>query len=99
MKELKILTVCGFGVGTSLLLKMNVQEVLKKLDIEADIEHVDLTLADSSDADLIFTSKELSGQLSNIDREIIVIDNFMDLNEISDKLQAYLRKSNKVGDL
>jgi ascorbate PTS system EIIB component len=36
-KKVKVLAVCGFGVGTSLILKMNIADVLKKNDIAAEV--------------------------------------------------------------
>ena len=39
---LKILTVCGLGQGTSLILKMNVEQVLGDMGIQADVEHTDV---------------------------------------------------------
>jgi len=35
MKKLKVLAVCGFGVGSSMLLKMNVDDVLQAQGIKA----------------------------------------------------------------
>ena len=36
MKELNIMTVCGFGIGSSLILKMTVDTVLEKNGISAN---------------------------------------------------------------
>ena len=37
MGMIKIQAVCGFGCGSSLFLKMKIQEVLKENDLEAEI--------------------------------------------------------------
>jgi len=92
MKDLKILAVCGFGVGTSLLLKMNIKTALKRLDINADVENIDITTAKSVACDMIFTSTELAGQLSGFDKPVVVITNFMDINEIQTKAQEVIEK-------
>ena len=34
---MKIITVCGMGIGTSVLLKMNAEKALRALDIDADV--------------------------------------------------------------
>lgn len=49
----KILAICGFGVGTSLILRMNIEKVLKENNLEAEVEHIDVTTAAGAAADLI----------------------------------------------
>lgn len=89
MRELKILAVCGFGVGTSLLLKMNIVTALKKLDVDASVENTDITTVNSN-CDMIFTSAELATQMSGITVPIIVINNFMDIDEIKTKAKEVI---------
>lgn len=84
--RIRVLAVCGFGVGTSLILKMNVEEVLKKNGINAEVINADITTAASEPADIIFTSAELYSQLENkVKVPMVKIKNFMDKNEIKDK--------------
>ena len=85
MKELKVLAVCGFGVGTSLILRMNIETVLKKNNIKASVENADIMTAKSLSADVIVTSNELASQLEDMNVPIIIINNFMDLEEITTK--------------
>lgn len=85
-KKLKILAVCGFGVGTSLILSMNVEKVLKEEGVEAEVEHLDVTSATGAQADLVVCSKEIAGQLENsVKAPLVVIGNFMNLEEIREK--------------
>lgn len=86
MKKIKVLAVCGFGVGSSMLLKMNVDDVLQAQGIKAEVSTADIMTAASVDADLIFTSKELYGQLKEqVSIPLIEILNFMDHKEIEEK--------------
>ncbi|PWZ97316.1 PTS lactose transporter subunit IIB, partial [Staphylococcus pseudintermedius] len=41
---MKILVVCGHGLGSSFMVEMNVQEVLKQLTLKdaVDVEHSDI---------------------------------------------------------
>jgi PTS system ascorbate-specific IIB component len=89
---MKIITVCGMGLGTSVLLKMNTEKVLRKLDIEADVEAADIGVAKgmTRDAEIVLTSEEMALQLGDVAAEVIVIKNFFDLTEIADKLTAAL---------
>ncbi len=85
-KKLKILAVCGFGVGTSLILKMNIEKVLKVNGIAAEVENADITTAGSVNADVIFTSKELySVLISSVKVPLIQISNFLSNAEITEK--------------
>lgn len=86
MKEIKIICVCGFGIGSSLLLKMKVDEMLNDNGISLAVEPSDITTAKSKPSDLIFTSRELASQLIDaVKCPVIVVDNFMDKKEIEEK--------------
>lgn len=86
MKELEIMTVCGFGVGSSLILKMKVDEALKKNGIKASVNPNDVTSALGQKCDLIFSSADIAEQLMGKTQiPIIIINNFMDIKEIEDK--------------
>ncbi|MCL2574026.1 MAG: PTS sugar transporter subunit IIB [Defluviitaleaceae bacterium] len=86
MTRLKIIAVCGFGVGSSLLLKMKVDEMLKKNGMTHNVETCDVGSATSIACDIIFTSNELAGKISErASVPVIAIGNFLDLDEIQDK--------------
>ena len=86
MAKLKIITVCGFGVGSSMLLKMKVDEMLKKNGMDANVETSDMGSATSISCDIIFTSNELVGKIKdNVSVPVIAIGNFLDVNEIETK--------------
>lgn len=85
---MKILCVCGLGQGTSLILKMNVEEVLNEKNIMADVEHIDLSSASSMSADYIITSNELAESLQEHPAKVIVVNNYFDLEEIKAAVDA-----------
>jgi PTS system ascorbate-specific IIB component len=88
----KIIAVCGMGIGTSVLLKINAEKVLKMLDIEATVEAADMSTARkaSFDAQIILTTPELVESLKGVNAEIISIDHFFDLEELNIKLSKAL---------
>lgn len=93
MKKLKILTVCGFGLGSSMLLKMKVEEVLRKKGIQAAVETADMGSATSSACDLIFTSHELGNKMKvQTTTPIVMIKNFLDVNEIEEQGMPVVEK-------
>jgi len=88
----KIIAVCGMGIGTSVLLKINAEKVLKMLGVEATVEAADMSSARkaSFDAQIILTTPELVESLRGVNAEIIAIDHFFDLEELSAKLSKAL---------
>ena len=59
---ISILTVCGNGIGSSLMLKMKIEEICAENNIEAQVESIDFNAAQGRKADLIVTVKELAEQ-------------------------------------
>ena len=91
-KRLKILAVCGMGVGTSMLLKMQVDKAIKALNLSADVELADISTAMglAVNADLIITSNELAERIGDVKAPIISVSNFMDLEGITKGVRAAL---------
>lgn len=88
---MKILAVCGFGVGSSMVLKMTIEKVLKELNIKATVENTDLSSAKSMLADVYFTSNELLPELQkSVKNPVYPIKKYMDVTEVTEKLTAYL---------
>ncbi len=90
---LRILTVCGMGVGSSLLLMMNAQKALTQLGVKADLEQSDIGLARSASGsyDLILTTNELAQLLAGVKPPVVTITNFISVQEMVDKLGAAMR--------
>lgn len=82
---MKIITVCGMGIGTSILLKINAETVLERLGVAAEVEAADIGTAKGAAtvADLVLTSEEAVPALAGISAPVRVVDDFMDLDEIS----------------
>lgn len=57
---MKIITVCGNGIGSSLMLAMKIQEICDENNIKADVESCDLSAAVGKQCDLFVTVKELA---------------------------------------
>ena len=84
---MKIIAVCGMGIGTSVLLKMNAEKVLRQLGIDATSVAI---ARESRDAQIILTTPDLVDQLQGLPSEIVPIEHFFDLEEITAKLSASL---------
>jgi PTS system ascorbate-specific IIB component len=88
----KIVTICGAGIGSSAILKVNAERVLSRLGIEADVVAADLAnLATvATDAQVILTSPEFVDAIGTTFADIVVVENYFDTNELTEKLQRSL---------
>jgi PTS system ascorbate-specific IIB component len=92
---MKILAVCGMGLGSSLILKIQIEKAARALGLDARVELADITTARSLavDADVIVTSHELAERIGTVKGKIITITNYMDLNEMTAKLKQAVSPS------
>ena len=82
----KIMIVCGFGLGSSMVLKMTLDDVL----IEEGIDGVETFCADSytahgQDYDMVFCSPEWEYLFEETDKPKVVVTNFLSHDEIREK--------------
>lgn len=84
-----VITVCGMGFGTSLMLLMSIQEIGRKHGVAITGEAVDLGSYKGKSCDLIAASSEISRQIVT-QKPLIAIDNLLNKKEIEDKLLPYL---------
>lgn len=87
---IEIITACGVGMGTSLLLRMYTEDVLKILGVEARVQALDASQAKGSRADLILTSPALVEVCSGGKAEVVAIKSFVNKDEIRAVLIEYL---------
>jgi len=89
---MKIVTICGAGIGSSGILKVNAERVLRRLDIEAEVVAADIaSLAQvAGDAQVILTSSEFVDVIGTTFADVVVIDNYFDTDELTTKLEAAL---------
>ena len=86
---MKIMAICGSGLGSSFMVEMNIKKVLKKLDIEAEVEHSDLSSATPGAADLFVMAKDIA---SVPESQLVVITNIIDINELEAQLRAWFAR-------
>ena len=89
---MKIVTLCGAGIGTSAILKLGAERALEALDLDADVVASDLASVDAlaADAQVILTSRELIDRIGKTFAEVVVIDNYLDQTEITAKIERAL---------
>lgn len=89
---MKIVAICGAGLGTSGILKVNAERVLDRLGISATVVATDLASlhAEADDAQIILTSPEFVDAIGSTFADVIVIGNYFDTEELTGKLRDAL---------
>ena len=88
----KILCACGSGLGSSMIVHMNTEEILKKIGHpEVQVEHSTISDIHPEAADLFVVGGDLADFVSNVpDEKKIILKNILDKNELEEKLKAHL---------
>ena len=90
----KVLTACGNGMGSSMVIKMKVENALRQLGV-TDFQSASCSVGEAkalaAGDDIVVASnnliKELEGRTKG---HLVGLDNLMDDNEIKTKLQEVL---------
>ena len=90
-----ILSVCGMGFGTSLMLLMDIQSMAKANGYIVDGEATDLGSAKGKKCDLMVASSEIAGELSDEGVPVVAINNILDKEEIKSKVLPQIVKLSK----
>jgi PTS system ascorbate-specific IIB component len=89
---MRIVAVCGLGIGTSIILKMNAEKALGELGVDATVEAVSVAEIRRSgqDANIILTTPDLAEILVGFTAQIISIEHVFDKQVIKEKLEQAL---------
>jgi PTS system ascorbate-specific IIB component len=80
---MKILAVCGFGCGSSMILKMSIDKALSQLGLSCETDIADVSTAKGMPCDAIFTSAELAETLSSGSKiPVYTIKKYLDIAEV-----------------
>lgn len=92
---IKIITVCGMGLGSGLLLRMSVERVLKRhgiKDADLEIEVADIGTAQRPDVDIFVTTPEFAPRCRRWAKQLVVIKNVLDDEEMEHALMPVFNK-------
>lgn len=89
---LKALVACRAGVGSSLMLKIKVLQVVKENDLDIQVEHGSLDSLQGFNGDMIITLSDVAKELEekHLKIGIIGIMNIMNKVEILEKLNLFI---------
>jgi PTS system ascorbate-specific IIB component len=91
---MKILVCCGSGLGSSFMMEMNINRLLKELNIKGvEVDHTDLSSAAGYKADLYVATRDIAGQLTSLG-QVVSLNNMIDKKELREKLVAVFKEKN-----
>lgn len=87
---MKLLAVCSTGLGSSFMVHMNIEKVLKELGVKGvDVDHADLGSVAKGDADTIFVGSDLADSVGGLG-DVVVLKSIIDLNELRTAVRTTL---------
>lgn len=87
----KILITCRTGMGSSMLLKIKVEQALSALGMEADVYHdVTSALSGYHDIDILVTMSDLVEEMEGKFPMVVGINSLTDKEEIRSKIKKAL---------
>jgi PTS system ascorbate-specific IIB component len=87
---LHIVTVCGNGIGSSLILRIKIEEICREEGIDAHVESTDFNSANALQPDLIVTIAEFAKQFGS-EQKIAVVRSYINKGEIRDDIMPLLK--------
>lgn len=89
---MKIMVVCGHGLGSSLMMEMSIKSILKEINVDAEVDHTDLGSAKGTQCDIFIGTKDITEQLQaqGLDQKIVSLDNMIDKNAMKERLSIAL---------
>ncbi|HGI2213757.1 TPA: PTS sugar transporter subunit IIB [Streptococcus agalactiae] len=79
---LRIGTACGSGLGSSFMVQMNIESILKDLGVsDVEFEHYDLGGADPSAADVWIVGRDLEDSAGHLG-DVRILNSIIDMDEL-----------------
>ncbi len=90
---LQVLVACRTGMGSSMMLKIKVEQVVRENNWDIEVEHNEISAAKYFGGDILITMEDLADEFKGNNYDVIGIKNLMNKEEIREKLAEYI--SNK----
>ena len=89
---MKVLAVCGFGCGSSMILKMSIDKAIAELGVSCETDICDVSSAKGAPCDAIFTSAELKDTLSSGNKvPVYAVKKYLDMNEVKSVVKQFFK--------
>ena len=91
---MKITAVCGNGLGTSLLISMNIKAIVEELKCNCEVNNIDLSSVSFSNSNLYVMGVDIANSCQVPNK--IILENLIDKGELKTKLLAWLQEHTYV---
>ena len=96
---MKFEALCQSGLGSSFMVEMNIQNILKDENVREDIKvfHSDVGSATPDQADYFFLDPTLETSASSLPKEkVVILNSLVDSDELKEKVNKILDKEGIV---
>lgn len=83
---LKVVTVCGAGVGSSMMMRLFAQQILDGEGIVAEVDASDIGSVSPDNYDIVITTSDFADTLRGSTAKIVRIDNMLDKENLKSEL-------------
>lgn len=91
-EPLEVVTVCGVGMGSSLILRMTAEAALKALGVRARVQAMDLPSLRGAKPDIVIAQPLHTAEVGDAAPIVLSITNFMDSQGLAAALEPRLRE-------
>lgn len=98
---MKFEALCQSGLGSSFMVQMNIQNLLKQENVKEDItvDHSDVGSATPDQADYFFLDPTLKTAAESLPADrVVILNSLVDANELKEKVNAILDKEGIAHD-
>lgn len=96
----RIVAVCGAGLGSSFACQMAIEQAMQALGINAKVSHTDTSTISAiiNDADIVVSGKNYQKLMEkkNLPRPVVFLDRLVDKAEITEKLTPILKEMGEL---
>jgi PTS system ascorbate-specific IIB component len=89
---MRIATLCGMGFGTSMMLKLFIDDILKAEGLTAEVVPWDLGSFKGQQADIVVAPTDMAMHLKGTRSKVVLIQNLVDKAEIKAKILAAMHE-------
>jgi PTS system ascorbate-specific IIB component len=89
---MRIATLCGMGFGTSMMLKLFIDDILKAEGLKAETMPWDLSSFKGQQADIVVAPTDMAMHLKDAKAKVVLIRNLVDKAEVKEKVLAAVRE-------
>ena len=87
-----IKTVCGSGLGSSLLVEMNIKSILDEHNVEYEsVEHTNISSFSSTNVDYVVCGIDVAPAINIDENKKIILKNILSKEELTKKLREKIK--------